>query len=82
MSVMEKYERWLACAKKVNQDELLALRDDERALEDAFYRDLAFGTGGLRGIIGIGSNCMNVYTVGQATQGLANYLNANFENPR
>ncbi len=81
MSVMEKYERWLACAKKVNQEELLALRDDERALEDAFYRDLAFGTGGLRGIIGIGSNCMNVYTVGQATQGLANYLNANFENP-
>lgn len=49
---------------------------DGKALEDAFYRDLEFGTGGLRGIIGVGSNRMNIYTVGKATQGLADYLNS------
>ena len=54
---------------------------DETAIKDAFYQDLAFGTAGLRGIIGAGPNRMNIYTVGKATQGLANYLNANFENP-
>ncbi len=51
------------------------------ACEDAFYCDLAFGTGGLRGKLGLGPNRMNVYTVGKATQGLADYLNASFENP-
>ncbi|MDO4210723.1 MAG: phospho-sugar mutase [Bacteroidales bacterium] len=51
------------------------------ALQNAFYRNLAFGTGGLRGELGLGPNRMNVYTVGKATQGLANYLNANFEKP-
>ena len=50
-------------------------------VEDAFYRDLVFGTGGLRGKLGMGSNRMNAYTVGKATQGLADYLNANFKNP-
>ena len=48
---------------------------------DAFFQDLSFGTAGLRGIIGAGTNRMNVYTVGRATQGFADYLNANFENP-
>ena len=52
-----------------------------KAVADAFYQDLAFGTGGLRGIIGAGTNRMNIYTVGRATQGFANYLNAHFENP-
>ena len=47
-------------------------------LIDAFYRDLEFGTGGLRGIMGVGSNRMNIYTVGAATQGLSNYLKKNF----
>ncbi len=52
--------------------------DDKTALIDAFYRDLEFGTGGLRGIMGVGSNRMNIYTVGAATQGLANYLKEAF----
>ncbi|MDR0368635.1 MAG: phospho-sugar mutase, partial [Bacteroidales bacterium] len=47
---------------------------DKEALEDAFYRDLEFGTGGLRGVMGVGTNRMNKYTVGMATQGLANYI--------
>ena len=49
---------------------------DMVALEDAFYRNLEFGTGGLRGIMGVGTNRMNKYTVGMATQGLANYMKA------
>ncbi|MDE5722678.1 MAG: phospho-sugar mutase, partial [Paramuribaculum sp.] len=53
--------------------------DDKTELIDAFYRDLEFGTGGLRGIMGAGSNRMNIYTVGAATQGLANYLKENFK---
>src|SRR5687768_8937802 len=52
----------------------LLLKDDKKELVDNFYKDLEFGTGGLRGIMGAGSNCMNKYTVGVATQGLCNYL--------
>ena len=55
--------------------------NDPVALEDAFYRNLEFGTGGLRGIMGVGTNRMNKYTVGMATQGLANYMKANLEGP-
>jgi phosphoglucomutase len=57
--------------------ELLAVRNDEKEVEDRFYKDLAFGTGGLRGVIGAGTNRMNIYTVRKATQGLANYINKN-----
>lgn len=62
MDYRQEYQRWLA---RVTDEELLEeLRGmDEAAIEDAFYRDLAFGTGGLRGVIGAGSNRMNVYTV-------------------
>src|SRR5665647_3739822 len=57
------------------KNEILRLRkEDESQLEDAFYKDLEFGTGGLRGLMGIGTNRMNKYTVGMATQGYANYL--------
>jgi phosphoglucomutase len=59
----------------------LASKGDEAAIEDAFFQDLAFGTAGLRGIIGAGTNRMNIYTVGRATQGLCDYLNAIFEHP-
>ena len=60
--------------------EILALQENDIvALEDAFYRNLEFGTGGLRGIMGVGTNRMNKYTVGMATQGLANYMKANCE---
>ncbi|NMP37659.1 MAG: phospho-sugar mutase [Clostridiales bacterium] len=61
--------------------ELDAMEGNEDAILDSFYCNLQFGTGGLRGVIGAGTNRMNVYTVGQTTQGLADYLNANFENP-
>src|SRR3954470_24760126 len=53
-------------------------KPDSKELIDSFYKDLEFGTGGLRGIMGAGSNCMNQYTLGIATQGLANYLNKTF----
>ena len=64
-------------------EELLAMSEaaDQTAIKDAFFQDLAFGTAGLRGIIGAGTNRMNVYTVGRATQGFAEYLKAKFDNP-
>ena len=60
------------------KDQIRQLRESDPAgLEDAFYRNLEFGTGGLRGVMGVGTNRMNKYTVGMATQGLANYMKAN-----
>ncbi|MBP3467901.1 MAG: phospho-sugar mutase, partial [Lachnospiraceae bacterium] len=56
------------------KDELLAIRNDSKEVEDRFYKELEFGTGGLRGVIGAGTNRMNIYTVRKATQGLANYI--------
>ena len=73
---MTEYERWLK-EPLDDQDlteELLAVKDQPEEINDRFYRDLEFGTGGLRGVIGAGTNRMNVYTVRKATQGLANYL--------
>ncbi len=61
--------------------ELQSISGDDDAILDRFYKNLEFGTAGLRGVIGAGTNRMNVYTVNQATQGLADYLNENFENP-
>ena len=77
---MDEYERWL---KEVKNEELLnELQNmNDKNIEDSFYKDLSFGTGGLRGTIGAGSNRMNIYTVAKATQGLANYLNKKYENP-
>lgn len=74
MNIQEEYRRWLE--KAIGDADLLPeLRTmDEGRIEDAFYRNLAFGTGGLRGVIGAGTNRMNIYTVAKATQGLANYL--------
>ena len=73
MNYKEKYRQWLAFADPDTKAELESLTD-EKEIEDRFYKDLAFGTGGLRGIMGAGSNRMNRYTVGKATLGLANYL--------
>ena len=56
------------------KEELRSVQGDEKEIEDRFYKDLAFGTGGLRGVIGAGTNRMNIYTVRKATQGLANYI--------
>ena len=73
---MSEYERWLQqdLDDKDLTEELLAVKDQPEEINDRFYRDLEFGTGGLRGVIGAGTNRMNVYTVRKATQGLANYL--------
>lgn len=78
MNIKEKYNAWLAFADEKTKRELVSVSGDEKELEDRFYKDLAFGTGGLRGIMGAGSNRMNVYTVGRATLGLANYLKDHF----
>lgn len=85
--VRAELERWIA---NVSDEELAAelaemkkaadVGDDSAAV-DAFFQDLAFGTAGLRGTLGAGTNRMNIYTVGRATQGFADYLNANFESP-
>ncbi|MCQ2449971.1 MAG: phospho-sugar mutase, partial [Clostridia bacterium] len=70
------YELW--CEKATADEDLVkelkAIRNDEAAIEDAFYTELSFGTAGLRGVIGAGTNRMNVYTVGKATQGLSAYV--------
>lgn len=76
MSVKGKYEQWLGFDKKT-KEELLKI-SDPKEIEDRFYKDLEFGTGGLRGIMGAGSNRMNKYTVGKATLGLARYLKSRF----
>lgn len=78
MNIKEKYNAWLSFADEKTKRELVSVSGDEKELEDRFYKDLAFGTGGLRGIMGAGSNRMNVYTVGRATLGLANYLMDHF----
>ncbi len=74
---MSEYERWLAqeLDDKDLTEELEAIKGQPEEINDRFYRDLEFGTAGLRGVIGAGTNRMNVYTVRKATQGLANYLN-------
>ena len=76
MSYREIYESWLENPyfDEETKKELRALKDDEKEIEDRFYRELEFGTAGLRGVIGAGTNRMNIYTVRKATQGLANYI--------
>ena len=76
MDYKQEYEKWCSDAyfDEDTKAELKALAGDEKEIEDRFYRTLEFGTAGLRGIIGAGTNRMNIYTVRQATQGLANYI--------
>ena len=83
MSVTERYKEWLEYATEDPDivDELNAIQGDDAEIRERFYRDLEFGTGGLRGVIGAGSNRMNIYTVRRATQGLANYIKKSFDNP-
>ena len=79
---LQKYNEWIN-SKSISEEirsELLSINDDKEK-EDRFYKDLEFGTGGLRGVIGAGTNRMNIYTVSKATQGYAQYLNNHFENP-
>ena len=76
MTYREKYEYWLNDRYFDGEikKELESIKDNEAEIEDRFYKDLDFGTGGLRGVIGAGTNRMNIYTVRKATQGLANYI--------
>ncbi|MBS4804534.1 MAG: phospho-sugar mutase, partial [Clostridium sp.] len=82
MQYKDKYNDWLN-STVINDEMKNELRSitDEKEIEDRFYKDLEFGTGGLRGVIGAGSNRMNIYTVSKATQGFADYLNENFKEP-
>ncbi|MGN0536247.1 MAG: phospho-sugar mutase [Eubacterium sp.] len=73
MDYKEKYQQWLKNGDEETRNELSSIHD-EKEIEDRFYKDLSFGTGGLRGIMGAGSNRMNSYTVGKATLGIARYL--------
>lgn len=76
MDYKKEYKRWCERAKGEDDviNELSLIANDDVKIEDAFYRDLAFGTGGLRGVIGAGTNRMNIHTVAKASQGLANYV--------
>ena len=79
-------ERWSIWKSRKLEDteleaELQAMQSDEKQMEDCFYKDLEFGTGGLRGVIGAGTNRMNIYTVAKASQGYSNYLNASLAAP-
>lgn len=80
MDYQLEFERWMKLAEEDGmKEELQSMNSAE--IEDAFYRDLAFGTGGLRGILGAGINRMNIYTVAKASQGLANYLKRHYDAP-
>ena len=76
MNYLEEYKKWCESPEfdEATKKELIAIKDDEKEIEDRFYKELEFGTAGLRGVIGAGTNRMNKYTVGKATQGLANYI--------
>ena len=76
MGYKEQFDFWVEDSyfDDATKQELLAIRNNEKEIEDRFYKDLEFGTGGLRGVIGAGTNRMNIYTVRKATQGLANYI--------
>ena len=76
MNYLEEYKKWCESPEfdEETKQELLKIKDNKKEIEDRFYKELEFGTAGLRGIIGAGTNRMNKYTVGKATQGLANYI--------
>lgn len=82
MDYIEQYRLW--CQKVKDQEleaELVSMEGNISVIKDAFYRDLSFGTAGLRGELGVGTNRMNIYTVGKASQGLADYLKKQYKNP-
>ncbi len=84
MNYKEQYNQWLNSPALEEEDkkELKSIVDNEEEIQDRFYKDLEFGTAGLRGKIGMGTNRMNIYTVGKSTQGLASYLLQNVENAK
>ena len=84
MGYKENYERWLGRPElsDCEREELLKIKDDEKEIEERFYRDLEFGTAGMRGILGIGTNRINIYNVRQASQGVAEYVKAEGEDAK
>ena len=82
--VYEMYQKWVSepSLDTLTRKQLADIENNEDIIFDSFYKELEFGTAGLRGIIGVGSNRMNVYTVRRATQGLANYLKKHYENSK
>ena len=76
MGYMDEYKFWLEsdCFDEKTKEELRSIADDDKEIQDRFYKNLKFGTGGMRGIMGAGTNRMNIYTVTKATQGLAEYI--------
>jgi len=76
MNYLEEYQKWCedSAFDEETKKELISIKDNEEEIKDRFYKELEFGTAGLRGVIGMGTNRMNKYTVGKATQGLANYI--------
>ncbi len=81
MDIRREYDCWIVNAT-ADDDIVAELKTmDDKKIEDAFYRDLTFGTGGLRGVIGAGTNRINIYTIAKASQGLSNYLRKNFAEP-
>ena len=83
MNCMDSYQLWIekTAGEAELAEELTASNGDAAAIEERFYKELEFGTGGLRGVLGAGTNRMNVFTVSKATQGYSNYLNQQFEKP-
>ena len=83
MAIEDIYHRWTVQTANNEElhNELLNIQNDREDIEDRFYKELEFGTGGLRGVLGAGTNRMNVFTVSKATQGYSNYLNQQFEKP-
>ena len=81
MLEMELYKRWVSQDLEDSdlKEELAAITDDVESIKDRFYKDLEFGTAGLRGVIGAGTNRMNIYVIRRATQGFADYINAKYD---
>ena len=77
------YNEWLnsSLLNEKEKEELLSIKDNDEVIKDRFYKDLAFGTGGLRGVMEVGTNRMNRFIIRKATQGLANFLNKKYKNP-
>ena len=84
MNYREAYETWLKefAADQATVDELKAIAGDEKEIEDRFYTELSFGTAGMRGVLGAGTNRMNLYNVRRATKGFADYINGKSEEDR
>ncbi len=76
MKYMDRYQKWLTSSiiDENTKEELLNIKSNNKEIEDRFYTELIFGTGGLRGVVGAGTNRINTYMVRKTTQGLANYL--------